>query len=491
MPTAAPIAEPVSTSAAGTPDPLRARRQQWRRQQWRLWRVAMAQVWRVALPLMISTLSWTIMNFIDRVLLLGYSHDAVAAALPAAMLFWSLVCFPIGIASYANTFVSQYYGAGRPQQIGPAVWQGIWIGVAAAPVMFALVPFAPGLFELVDHGDAVRPLEVIYFEINAWGAPGMIATTALSAFFTGRGRVLVVMIVDIAGALLNIGLDYCWIYGYYGFPEAGIAGAAWATVIAIWFKTVVYAALFLVPKAYRSEYHTLAGWRPQLAMLGRLSKFGLASGLQLMFEAVAYTFFIMVIGKVSQEALAATTLAFNVNNLAFMPVVGIGLATMTLVGRHMGHRHVERAARSAWSAFALASGYMLAFTVIYLFFPDAVLFFQWVAAEEQPTGALRDTTRELLVFLAIYSLADAMAVVFSSAIKGAGDTWFVFHLAWIVGAVFAGAAWLILQSGQGSLHLLWTLMSAVITLQGFVLLGRFLGGRWRTMEVIEKAEALE
>ena len=88
----------------------------------------------LALPLVISTMSFTVMTFIDRMFLTWYSIDAVAAAMPAAMLQFTLISFPLGVATYVNTFVAQYEGAGRPRRIGPIVWQGVWIGLVAIPL---------------------------------------------------------------------------------------------------------------------------------------------------------------------------------------------------------------------------------------------------------------------------------------------------------------------------------------------------------------------
>ena len=102
-------------------------------------------VMALALPLVISTMSFTVMTFIDRMFLTWYSIDAVAAAMPAAMLQFTLISFPLGVATYVNTFVAQYEGAGRPRQIGPVVWQGIWIGLAAIPLLLLTTPLAHAL----------------------------------------------------------------------------------------------------------------------------------------------------------------------------------------------------------------------------------------------------------------------------------------------------------------------------------------------------------
>ena len=184
----------------------------------------------LALPLVISTMSFTVMTFIDRMFLTWYSIDAVAAAMPAAMLQFTLISFPLGVATYVNTFVAQYEGAGRPRQIGPVVWQGVWIGLVAAVLLLLTAPLAPLYFEHAGHDPDVVVEETTYYSVLIFGSGAIILAGTLSSFFTGRGATRVVMAVDTTAAALNGLLAYLWIFGHGGFPRAGIAGAGAATV---------------------------------------------------------------------------------------------------------------------------------------------------------------------------------------------------------------------------------------------------------------------
>src|SRR5690348_15263597 len=92
------------------------------------------EVLAVALPLIVQTCFWSIMWFIDRLFLSWYSKEATAAALPGGMYHWTMICLPAGIASYANTFVAQYTGAGRKRRVGNAVQQAVWFGWLMTPI---------------------------------------------------------------------------------------------------------------------------------------------------------------------------------------------------------------------------------------------------------------------------------------------------------------------------------------------------------------------
>jgi hypothetical protein len=119
------------------------------------------EVLTLALPLVISMSSWTLMHFIDRLFLTWHSKTSLAAALPAGMLSFAVESFFLGIAMYVNTFVAQYYGADRPERIGLAMWQGVWLALISAPLMLLMIPVAPAVFRAIGHDAAMQAEEVI------------------------------------------------------------------------------------------------------------------------------------------------------------------------------------------------------------------------------------------------------------------------------------------------------------------------------------------
>ena len=443
-------------------------------------------VLKMALPLIVSTLSWTLMNFTDRVFLVWYSADAVAAALPAGMMAFLVICFPLGVAAYVNTFVAQYQGAGRHERIGPVVWQALFIGFASVPLAIATIPLAPSFFGWIKHPPVIAQLEAEYYQAICWGEGFVVICSALSSFFTGRGDVRTVMVVDIFAALLNIVLDYAWIFGKWGFPEMGAAGAAWATTVATWSRAAIYLTLWFRPR-FRVIYHTVSGCRFDRPLFGRLLWFGFPNGLQYFFEVGAFNFYLLMVGQLGAEELAASNLAFNVNSLAFMPVYGIGIATGSLVGQYLGEDRPDLAARATWSAFAIAAGLMALVGSLYVLAPEWLLLAYEAEVGAKAFATLRELTIVLLRFVAFYCLFDAMNIVFSAAIKGAGDTRFVLLVTIAASGVPVAMSWIgIHLLGYG---LLWSWLSVTTwaCLLGIVFLLRFVQGRWRSMRVIEQS----
>ena len=231
------------------------------------------EVLAIATPLVMSTISWTLMQFIDRTFLMWYSTDAMAAAMPAGCVNFTAICLAMGIASYAGTFVAQYHGAGRHENIGPIVWQGIWIGLACMPLFLLLGLFAPQIFFSVGHTPNIAGLETVYFRRLAWGSAAVVVSAAAAGFFSGRGKTTVVMQVSVVAALLNIGLDYLWIFGHAGFPVGGIAGAGMATSVSEWAKAAIYLGLMFGTDPSR-KFGVRDGMRIDAGLMRSLFRFG-------------------------------------------------------------------------------------------------------------------------------------------------------------------------------------------------------------------------
>jgi len=447
-----------------------------------------SEVLRVAFPLILSTGSWSLQQFIDRMFLTWYSSEAIAASMPAGMVSWTLASLFMGTAAYVNTFVAQYYGARRMDRIGPAVWQGIYLTIFVVLIAAVIYPFSDAFFDLMGHAKKVAELESRYFRILLFGIPFVVVSSAVSGFFSGRGNTWTVMWVNFLATGVNILLDYLWIFGKAGFPAMGIRGAAWATVC----SAVLAAALFfilMIRPTFNRQYRTLSGWQFKPELFKRLIKYGLPNGLQFLLEILAFTIFIMLVGNLGVVELAASNIAFNINSLAFMPMYGLSIAVSVLVGQRLGENRPVMAEKTTWSAFHLSFGFFGVLAIAYFLIPDVFIFpFGW-QADSMSFTPIRQVSIRLLRFVAFYSLFDASNMVFSAAIKGAGDTRFVavtsVVLSWIL---MLFPSFLALYVLKGGIYWLWLFVTAYVVGLGIVFLWRFLRGPWRSMRVIESEE---
>ncbi|MGH6962391.1 MAG: MATE family efflux transporter, partial [Dongiaceae bacterium] len=245
---------------------------------------------RLAYPLILSNMSFTVQTFVDRLFLTWYSAEALAGAVTALFTVWVLMGLFIGTGEYLTTFVAQYYGARRHARIGAALWQGFYFSLLAGVFVAALSPLAGPVFALAGHAPEIRELEVSYARILMLGAFPVVLMATLSTFFAGRGQTRVILLVNILATAVNIVLDYLWIFGHAGFPRAGVAGAAASTIVSQVFGALVYAALIL-RRSHRKAFATGASWRPEARLLGRLLRYGLPAGLQVSLEILAFSIF--------------------------------------------------------------------------------------------------------------------------------------------------------------------------------------------------------
>ncbi len=424
------------------------------------------------------------MNFTDQMFLLWHSNTAMAAALPAGFVQFTILCFPFGVVTYVSVFVAQYDGAGCTRRIGLVLWQGIWISLATCPLVLATIPAARWAFDLLGHAPEVAEAEALYYQALAFGAGGTLLSTVLSAFFIGLGRTGIVMVVDGIACLLNIILDYAWIFGRWGLPAWGIEGAAWATVVAQWSAVVLY-WLVLRRASYRRTYQLATGCRFDAAVMARLLRYASPSGLQFLLETAGFSLLLLVVGQLGEHSLVASNLALNISCLVWLPIGGLGTAVSTIVGQQLGRGQPGLAARATWTAFSMALAYTGVLAALYILTPDVFLLAHAHNISPERFLDLRSTTVLLLQFVAVYSLFDAMNIVFAGAIKGAGDTRFAMFMAVLLSPMPAAASWLGIACFGKGLIWCWSAMTLGACVLGIAFLTRFTQGRWRSMRVIE------
>ena len=442
---------------------------------------------KIAVPLILSTSAWSIQHFVDRMFLTWYSPETIAAAMPAGIFNFTIMTLFIGTTGYVNTFVAQYFGAKQFKKIGPVVWQGIYIAIIGGLVHLILIPLAKPVFGFIGHETEIQRLEIIYFQVLCLGAFPAIASSGFSGFFSGRGKTWPLMWINVSATLTNIIFDYMLIFGHFGFPELGIRGAAIATVLSACVTFVIYIFIILKP-CYYNLFGTLTGCKPDITLLKRLIRYGFPNGMQFFIDTAGFTGFLFIVGKLGRDSLAATNIAFNINNLAFMPMIGFGIAVSVMVGQYIGENNPKMARKSAYSGFHIAISYMTMMVILYLSVPD--LFFKPFIASGNNADmeAIRKIVIVLIRFIAVYSIFDTFNIIFAAAIKGAGDTRFVMRMLAVLSAsILIIPSYFALIVFKQNVYIGWAIVSVYIISLGIGFYLRFLGGKWETMRVIEPA----
>jgi MATE family multidrug resistance protein len=458
------------------------------------------EVFRIALPASLSMLGPMLIRFVDAVMvsrLGGHTGPwCLDAQGVAAMTAFSVESLFVGIISVLNTFVGQNLGAGRLNRCGRYAWSALWACLLPAAAMASLALFAGPIFRLYGHADHLQVREVMYFRYMMVAAFLTLPGTVLETFFFGVQRAGIVFLVMLVSNVVNLVVNYLLVYGTFGFPRLELEGSAIASVIAWGVRFVMLLAMFLSPKIAR-RFGTRKPIRPDGGCIRDLLRVGWPASVSMFNDVFPWTIFQnVIVARFGEAHLAATAIAFRYIPLSFMPAVGIGVAATAIVGRFMGMGRPDLARRSAHHALRLALVYMgLCALVLGLFGEQLVRFFIQLdpsAVSEQGSAALREQIiaigGKVMICAAFFQLFDAVGIVFTNALRGAGDTrWpmvIVVILSWglVAGGGF-GIAWL-----APSLESIgpWLACSLYVVVLGAAMAWRFERGRWAKIRLIDR-----
>ena len=446
------------------------------------------EVLAVCLPLVMGMSAVTVMEFTDRVFLSNYSIEAISAASPASgMAFVFLILFA-GVGGYCGVFIAQYVGAGRHDRIGTMLWQGIYFTLVSAIILLLIGwLLAEPIFNLAGHAQRIRELEIRYFTILCSGGGFYVAAQTLSSFFSGRGLTRPVMIINIIGMLINIPLDYVLIYGWWVFPELGIAGAGIATVSSSCSITLILAALIFTG-SHELRFKVKSNRRFEYDLLKRLLRFGIPGAMQLCIDILAFVVFIMLVGRLGVENLAATNIALSISAIAFMPSYGTSQGVAILVGQSLGRNRPGQARRATMSAAQLLLLYIAAVDLVFIFFPQALInIFVPEGASADQWLPVFDRALVIMRIMACYLLLDALYMVFAGVLKGAGDTrYLMVSLLTAATCCFLAPLYIGIEFFEMGVYFAWAcVLNFVLSL--FLFTGiRYRLGRWETMSVIRE-----
>jgi multidrug resistance protein, MATE family len=442
----------------------------------------------LSLPLVLSSSFSTIQVFIDRIFITRVGQEALGAAMPAVAYFWTPFALLFFTVMYATVFVAQYAGAGRPKRIGAVVWQSIYFAVVAGILFPLLQPIVYSIIDITDHSESIKRLERAYFSTLCWAALPMLLVAAVTGFFAGRGKSWTVLLVNTVGSLTNAAVAYPLISMNSDNPEKAMVGAGLAAAIGS-SAAALFGLALLFRKQYRDEFDTLRAWRFEAPLFFRFLKYGMPNGLQWMIEGMSFSIFILIVGNMGQAIAAATTLTLSLNMLTFLPIMGLGQGVEILVGQRQGEEKPDLSARTTWTGAKLATIYMFAVAICYCGIPEVLCypFASNMQGEDWPT--VGPWVMFLLRFVAAYSLVDGINIILSYALRGAGDTRFVvlvaIGLSWPLMVIPTYFVW---KQGFG-VEWAWAAATLYLAATAAVYIIRFLGGKWRTMRVIEAVVA--
>ena len=433
----------------------------------------------IAFPLMVSTSTEAILMFIDRLYLKQVSPEAMNACLSGGFTSLAFIAFFIGIISFSTALVAQFFGAGEYDKCPKVLTQSVIFTCLSIPVVLTLIPFGRWVLATVGLSDEEVVQAQTYLTILMAGTGLDLFRNSFNSYFGGLGKTRVVLLSTFIMAIANIGANYVLIFGKLGFPALGIEGAGYGTVFA-WFTGVVTLCVVYFKQIQFPEYQLLQSFQLDLIILKKLIRFGFATGLELALLIFAIDLTILAFQSYGVSVSTAMTIVFTWIQTLFIPVIGLEIGTMSLVGRFIGARDPDSASDSVFSGLFLASGYALIISLAFLSATDAMLgiFLEpGISAEIWDLATWGTQLNAFILFIIAWS------TILIGALRGAGDTygvmtisatfwWFQYALVVVLIHLFELPPTVVF-----GIHI----FSSPLLL--FAMIGRFHSGAWRKLEL--------
>jgi len=388
------------------------------------------EILKLVWPLALGMVNNAAMQFVDRAFLARASMECLEAILPASTLAWVIVCFFQAVVGYTGVFVAQYHGAGDAANGRRSYHAGLWIAAASGLAMLPLVPLGDLVFAWTAPSAVIAGMERAYYDIAILGGVFVFGQMAALSFFTGRGQTRVVFWVNLCGNLLNVALDPLLIFGchfslftfHFTLSPLGISGAALATVVSLALQFAVL--LGLAARGGKAEGSaTVFDCSPSLVRW--ILRFGIPAGGFEVLGMFSFTAFVFVTGWLDGVSFAASNTCFTINYLLFAPMTGFALGAQTLVGQARGRGDDAGAGLALRRTMILALVFSAVACLVVLALNRPILGL-FAPVDPAARAAFMDLGFRLLLLMSAWLLFDSADTVLAGALKGAGDTRFVF-----------------------------------------------------------------
>jgi MATE family multidrug resistance protein len=384
---------------------------------------------RLAMPIVLAQVGLMSMGVVDTVMVGRVSAAALAAVALGNLYLYTVSTAAAGTPLVLDPIISQAAGARDAHRIALGVQRGLVLAMLlTAPTALALWPVRL-VFTLFRQPPELIDLAASYVRISIVGLLPFLGFVVLRQSLQALHRVRALVIVVVAGNLMNAGLNWALVYGHLGAPPMGVSGSAWATVASRWtMMALLFAGGWPVLRG------ALRPWRReafQPAALGRMLRLGWTIGLQQVLEFGVFAAIGLLMGVLGTPEMAAHEIALNLASLTFMVPLGLGAAAAVRVGRAVGEGDRAAARERARTALVCGVGFMSCTAVVMLAVPGLIA----AAYTNQPVVA--SIAASLIPIAGMFQLFDGIQAVSAGVLRGLGDTRapFVVNLAgfWLCG----------------------------------------------------------
>ncbi len=362
---------------------------------------------------MLSQLGHILVGVADSIMVGELGTQPLAAVSLANSLFSLVLMFGIGLSIAITPLVAAADGEQNTRQIARIFQHGAVINVIASFIFCGLVMISGRLLPLMNQPEQVVELTPPYLNLLAFSLIPFMIFQTFRQFAEGLSFTRTAMLITLSANGVNIGLNYLLIYGHFGFPELGLNGAGVATLVSRIIMAAVMAAYVFRAKWFPATAKLASQLRP--ALIIRMLKIGIPTGLQYIFEVGAFSFASIMMGWLGATALAAHQIALNLSAVSYMVATGLAAAATVRVGNQLGLKDFPNLRRVGFSAILMSLVLMsvsaVAFITLNHWLPSLYI-------DELPVIELAGS---LLIIAAFFQLSDGCQAVALGTLRGVAD----------------------------------------------------------------------
>ncbi|PLR41585.1 MATE family efflux transporter [Chimaeribacter californicus] len=386
----------------------------------------------LAIPVIIAQISQTAMGFVDTIMAGSVSATDMAAVAIGTSIWLPTILFGHGILLAMTPVVAQLNGAGRRERIAHQVRQAFWLVAALSVLVIAVISQSGHLLGLMQDVDpALEAKAVGYLHAIMWGAPGYLGFQVLRNQCEGLSKTKPGMVIGFIGLLVNIPVNYIFIYGKFGAPALGGVGCGVATGTVYWVMFLLMSWYVKRAPSMRDIHLQSKPAQPDWQVLRRLTLLGLPIALALFFEVTLFAIVALLVSPLGIVPVAGHQIALNFSSLMFVIPLSVGVAATIRVGHRLGEGSAEAARVAAYAS--LATGVVMAScTAIF-----TVLMREKIALLYNENPAVVAMASHLMLLAAVYQISDSLQVIGSGVLRGYKDTRSIFFITfvayWVLG----------------------------------------------------------
>lgn len=398
--------------------------------------------WKLAAPVMLGMLGHTFVSFIDNIMVGQLGTAELAAVSLGNSFMFIAMSIGIGFSTAITPLTAEADSAKNNVQAKSVFKNGLVLCFLLGTFLFLGVYLSKPLLrsEIFGQPEEVVILAEPYLDLVAFSLIPLIVFQAFKQFSDGLSMTRYPMYATLLANIVNIGLNYVLIFGYFGFPKLGIVGAAYGT-LASRFIMVGYIWLLLLKKEKSKAFvSNLKLFVLDKLMLRKIISLGAPSALQMFFEVAIFTAAIWLSGLLGKNPQAANQIALNLSSMTFMVAMGLSVTAMIRVGNQKGLQNYGELRRIAFSIFLLAVMLATFFALMFFAFrhylPQIYVDFDNLENLEDNREVVSIAT-QLLLAAAIFQISDSIQVVVLGALRGLQDvkipTWITLFAYWGIG----------------------------------------------------------